>query len=149
MPDAAIGADVMVGFPGETDDDFEQTRSFIQRLPFTYLHVFTYSSRPGTPSAEMAEQVPVRIARERNRVLRELAMLKKREFMESFVGREVEAITLTHYDGEFTEALTDNYLKLRIAGSHNANSRVAADIASVSEDALIGTDCSQMRSQSG
>ena len=88
MPDAAIGADVMVGFPGETDDDFEQTRALIERLPFTYLHVFTYSSRPGTPSAEMPEQVPVHIARERNRVLRELAAQKKREFMQSFVGRE-------------------------------------------------------------
>ena len=54
MPDAAIGADVMVGFPGETDDDFEQTRALIERLPFTYLHVFTYSSRPGTPSADDA-----------------------------------------------------------------------------------------------
>ena len=73
MPDAAIGADVMVGFPGETDDDFEQTRAFIEALPFTYLHVFTYSSRPGTPSAEMPDQVPVQIARERNRMLRELA----------------------------------------------------------------------------
>ena len=79
MPDAAIGADVMVGFPGETDDDFEQTRAFIDHLPFTYLHVFTYSSRPGTPSAAMAEQVPVQIARERNRVLRELAAEKKRD----------------------------------------------------------------------
>ena len=117
MPDAAIGADVMVGFPGETDDDFEQTRAFIERLPFTYLHVFTYSSRPGTPSAEMPEQVPVQVARERNRVLRELIAKKKRAFMESFVGREVEAITLTHFDGEYTEALTDNYLKLRLRGS--------------------------------
>ena len=77
MPDAAIGADVMVGFPGESDDDFEQTRAFIERLPFTYLHVFTYSSRPGTPSAEMPEQVPVQVARERNRVLRELIAGKK------------------------------------------------------------------------
>ena len=67
MPQAAIGADVMVGFPGETDEDFEQTRALIERLPFTYLHVFTYSSRPGTPSAEMPEQVPVQRARERNR----------------------------------------------------------------------------------
>ena len=58
MPEAAIGADVMVGFPGETDDDFEQTRALIESLPFTYLHVFTYSSRPGTPSAAMPSQVP-------------------------------------------------------------------------------------------
>ena len=73
MPDAAIGADVMVGFPGETDELFEESRSFIEHLPFTYLHVFTYSSRPGTPSAAMPDQVPVHVARERNRVLRELA----------------------------------------------------------------------------
>ncbi len=139
MPDAAIGADVMVGFPGETDDDFEQTRALIERLPFTYLHVFTYSSRPGTPSAEMPEQVPVHVARERNRVLRELAAQKKREFMQSFVGRELEAITLTHYDGEFTEALTDNYLKLRLCGEHLANQWVRAIIEAVDSDAMMGS----------
>ena len=138
MPDAAIGADVMVGFPGESDDDFEQTRAFIERLPFTYLHVFTYSSRPGTPSAEMPDQVPVQVARERNRVLRELIAVKKREFMESFVGRELEAITLTHYDGEYTEALTDNYLKLRVLGRHAANQQERVLISGLQQDALIG-----------
>src|SRR5205807_5079052 len=72
MPTAAIGADVMVGFPGETDVEFESTRKMVQDLPFTYLHVFTYSARPGTPAAEMVKHVPVQIARERNRILREL-----------------------------------------------------------------------------
>jgi threonylcarbamoyladenosine tRNA methylthiotransferase MtaB len=138
MPDAAIGADVMVGFPGESDDDFEQTRALIERLPFTYLHVFTYSSRPGTPSAEMPEQVPVQIARERNRVLRELAARKKRAFMESFVGRDVEAITLTHFDGAFTEGLTDNYLRLRVYGKHAANQQARVAIKDVQQDALLG-----------
>ena len=138
MPDAAIGADVMVGFPGETDDDFEQTRALIERLPFTYLHVFTYSSRPGTPSAEMSDQVPVQVARERNRVLRELIAGKKREFMESFVGREVEAITLTHFDGEFTEALTDNYLKVHMRGAHPANQRVSVLVEALRHDCVIG-----------
>ncbi len=98
MPDAAIGADVMVGFPGETDDDFEQTRALIESLPFTYLHVFTYSSRPGTPSAAMPWQVRGDVAHERNRILRELAARKKRQFQEGFVGRTLEAITLTHVD---------------------------------------------------
>ena len=65
MPDAAIGADVMVGFPGETDEDFEENRSFIAALPFTYLHVFTYSERPGTPAAASPEQVPVPVRKER------------------------------------------------------------------------------------
>ena len=138
MPDAAIGADVMVGFPAETEEDFEQTRTLIERLPFTYLHVFTYSSRPGTPSAAMPDQVPVRVARERNRVLRELAAQKKRAFMESFVGREVEAITLTHFDGEYTEALTDNYLKLRVRGEHDANQQMGAMVEGVGHEAIIG-----------
>lgn len=139
MPDAAIGADVMVGFPGETDEEFEQTRALIERLPFTYLHVFTYSSRPGTPSAEMPEQVPVQTARERNRVLRELIAKKKHNFMESFVGREVQAITLTHFDGESTEALTDNYLKLRVRGQHASNLWTGCMVDKSEGDALVGT----------
>jgi threonylcarbamoyladenosine tRNA methylthiotransferase MtaB len=89
MPTAAIGADVMVGFPGETDADFEATRRLIEDLPLTYLHVFTYSSRPGTPAATMRDQVPVRVARDRNQVLRELGAKKKRAFMESFVGTAI------------------------------------------------------------
>src|SRR5205085_197090 len=105
MPSAAIGADVMVGFPGETDSDFEQTRRIVEDLPFTYLHVFTYSARPGTPAASLSKQVPVQVARERNRVLRELAAEKKLAFMRSFVGRPVSAITLNIFDGNCTEAL--------------------------------------------
>ncbi len=73
MPDAAIGADVMMGFPGETDEEFEESRRFIESLPFTYLHVFTYSERPGTPAAAMGEPVPMPVRKERNRMLRELA----------------------------------------------------------------------------
>ena len=86
MPTAAIGADVMVGFPGETDAEFEATRRMIEDLPFTYLHVFTYSARPGTPAATMPHQVPVHLARERNKILRELAAQKKFAFMRSFIG---------------------------------------------------------------
>jgi len=138
MPDAAIGADVMVGFPGETDDEFEQTRALIERLPFTYLHVFTYSSRPGTPSAQMPEPVPVQAARERNRVLRELAAHKKREFMRSFVGRELPALTLTESDRGFTEALSDNFLKVFVEGSHRANLFATVQVQCLEGDALRG-----------
>ena len=87
MPTAAIGADVMAGFPGETDAEFEETRRLIEDLPLTYLHVFTYSARPGTPAAAMGKQVPVHVARERNRILRDLASEKKLAFMNGFVGR--------------------------------------------------------------
>ena len=137
MPRAAIGADVMVGFPGESEIDFEQTRRLIEELPFTYLHVFTYSSRPGTPAAAMRDQVPVQIARERNRILRALAAEKKLAFMQTFVGKTVEAIALNAFDGKSTEALTDNYLKLRLGGLHETNQWVRAQVEQVKEGALI------------
>jgi threonylcarbamoyladenosine tRNA methylthiotransferase MtaB len=138
MPNAAIGADVMVGFPGETDLDFEETRCAITQLPLTYLHVFTYSSRPGTPSAAMPAQVPGQVARERNRILRELAAGKKLSFQQSFIGTRLDAITLSVYHGEHTEALTDNYQKLLLPGFHEANRWVSAQILDVVDGAMIG-----------
>jgi threonylcarbamoyladenosine tRNA methylthiotransferase MtaB len=138
MPTAAIGADVMVGFPGETDADFEETRCLIEELPFTYLHVFTYSARPGTPAASLPNQIPVRLARERNRILRELASEKKLAFMKSSVGKTIHAITLNVFGGEYTEALTDNYLKLRIRGKLPANHWIEAIVDEVGGGALVG-----------
>jgi threonylcarbamoyladenosine tRNA methylthiotransferase MtaB len=139
MPAAAIGADVMVGFPGETEPEFDETRRMIEELPFTYLHVFTYSARPGTPAAELPGQVPVAVARERNRVLRELASRKKAAFMRSLVGTTVEAITLQSGGTEFTEALTDNYLKMKIPGHHGANHWLALEVEEVDGEMLVGT----------
>jgi len=142
MPAAAIGADVMVGFPGETDREFDETRQMVEELPFTYLHVFTYSARPGTPAANMPDQVPVHVARARNRVLRELASEKKLAFMRSFVGKTLEGITLNVVGndaaGEFTEALTDNYLKLRLRGAHKANTWRRVAVEDVCDGSLSG-----------
>ncbi len=138
MPAAAIGADVMVGFPGETDDDFEQTRALIAELPLTYLHVFTYSERPGTRSAGLPDPVPVPVARERNRVLRELAAPKKRAFQRSFLGQALAAITLGAQDDEATECLTDNYLKLRLRGLHAPNRWLIARIQGLTDDGIVG-----------
>jgi threonylcarbamoyladenosine tRNA methylthiotransferase MtaB len=137
MPDAAIGADVMVGFPGETDELFEESHSFIEHLPFTYLHVFTYSSRPGTPSAAMPDQVPVHVARERNRVLRELAAEKNRAFRQSFVGRPLDVITLQAGGDGWTEALSDNFLKVRLAGLHKANEWLKVEIEGTGDENLL------------
>jgi threonylcarbamoyladenosine tRNA methylthiotransferase MtaB len=143
MPTAAIGADVMTGFPGETDAEFEATRRLIADLPFTYLHVFTYSARPGTPAAAMSSQVPVQIARERNKTLRDLAAEKKLAFMQSFAGQSLDAITLSvarsSPDAEFTEAVTDNYQKLYLKGRHEANRWITAHIEGVADSALVGS----------
>jgi threonylcarbamoyladenosine tRNA methylthiotransferase MtaB len=149
MPSAAIGADVMVGFPGESDAEFEETRRMIEDLPFTYLHVFTYSARPGTPAAEMPQQVPTQVARERNRILRELVEQKKLAFMRNFIGQTVEAITLTSKYGadtpvrqvgeaDITEALTDNYLKLHLEGRLEPNLWLRAEILAVENLTLMG-----------
>jgi threonylcarbamoyladenosine tRNA methylthiotransferase MtaB len=138
MPTAAIGADVMVGFPGETEKLFEENRKFIAELPFTYLHVFTYSSRPGTAAASMSGQVPVHIARERNKILRELIAEKNTIFRQSFVGRSLEAITLHSREDGFTEALTNNFIKLRLAGAHSSNQLLRIAITGLMEDGLTG-----------
>jgi threonylcarbamoyladenosine tRNA methylthiotransferase MtaB len=138
MPDAAIGADVMVGFPGETEALFEENRRFIAELPFTYLHVFTYSSRPGTAAAKMAGQVPVQVARERNRILRELIAEKNLRFRQSFIGRTLEAITLHPNPDGTTEALTHNFLKVAIAGDHTPNQLLQVQIDGITPIGLSG-----------
>ena len=138
MPTAAIGADVMVGFPGENDRDFEETRALVDQLPLTYLHVFSYSSRPGTRSAQMPEAVPPSVIKQRNRILREAAAQKKLAFMRCFVGQTLAAITLNVYEDGCTEALTDNYLKLRLPGRYPANRWITALVRSATGDGLGG-----------
>ena len=131
----------MVGFPGETEREFEETRRMVEELPFTYLHVFTYSRRPGTPAA-MSNQIPVPVARERSRILREIAAAKKLDFIRRFAGQTIEAITLNvsgnDSSGEYTEALTDNYLPLRLKGCHAPNRWARARIEQVKDETLIG-----------
>ena len=132
MPDAAIGADVMVGFPGETGADFEENRRFIEAMPFTYLHVFTYSQRPGTPAAESTLQVPVPVRKERNRILRELAAAKNLKFRRAMVGRSLAVVTL-HEPGM---ALSGNYLKVELAVPREPNLLIEVPIGGVSEAGL-------------
>ena len=121
LPDAAIGADVIVGFPGETDADFSATFEFIERLPLTYLHVFSFSERPGTAAAALRDRVSAVTIRERACALRELSQRKSDEFRGAQAGRSLRALTLARGGNDYTEALTGNYLKVRIAGRHPAN----------------------------
>lgn len=120
MPEAAIGADVMVGFPGETAEFFEESRQFIHAMPFTYLHVFTYSERPGTPAANMPGAVPMSLRKERNRILRDLADAKNLRFRENMIGQELTAVTLDPPGS----ALTGNFLKVSLNFPWAANRMV-------------------------
>jgi threonylcarbamoyladenosine tRNA methylthiotransferase MtaB len=130
MPDAAIGADVMVGFPGETDEEFEESRQFIAKLPFTYLHVFTYSERPGTPAATSPNQVPIPRRKERNRILRELAAAKNLKFRQSMVGRTLSVVTLDQ------NALSDNFIKVELNPQRPPNQRVEVRIGGVTANGV-------------
>ena len=131
MPDAAIGADVMVGFPGETEAEFAETRAFIEALPFTYLHIFPYSERPGTPAAERNDQVPEAIRKIRGRELKRLGMEKNAEFRDRFIGRTVSAVTL-----ERGRAITSNYLTVELASPRPERQLVDVRIGSISESGL-------------
>lgn len=132
MPQAAIGADVMTGFPGETDAEFEESRRFIESLPFTYLHVFTYSERPGTPAPESGAPVPMRVRRDRNQILRELAAARNLAFRQSQVGRRLQVITLaTGLIG-----LSGNFLNVGLAGRHERNEMIDVEVGAVTPDGL-------------
>lgn len=135
MPDAAIGADVMVGFPGETDALFEESRQFIDAMPFTYLHVFTYSERPGTPAAEMTDQAPIRIRKDRNRILRELAARRNRAFRESLLGRDFAAVTLDPPG----RALTDNFVPVSLDMPYSPNRLIRLRPRSLTEQGVLAS----------
>ncbi|HUD72835.1 MAG TPA: MiaB/RimO family radical SAM methylthiotransferase [Dongiaceae bacterium] len=113
VPEAALGADLIVGFPGETDAEFEATCRFVEASPLAYLHVFSYSPRPGTPAATMPGQVAPALVRERSARLRAMAAALSLRFRRRFVGRTLEAIVLqgSRPDGRI-RALTDNYIDL-------------------------------------
>ena len=133
LPDAAIGADVIAGFPGETDEDFAATFEFIARLPFTYLHVFSFSARPGTKAVELGAPVSPAVTRDRARALRTLGQQKAAAFRELQAGRKLRALTLARGGDTWTEALTGNYLKVRVEGRRPANVWCEARISAAQE----------------
>jgi threonylcarbamoyladenosine tRNA methylthiotransferase MtaB len=146
-PELTLGADVMVGFPGETDAEFEETLALIHALPFGYLHLFPFSPRPGTPGWTLHADRPVQAeaVAERMAVLRALALEKTRAHRGSFAGRALEAITL-HTPAELdargrTAALTENFLPVELEGRLEANRlvrlRVTGLNAEVTLDALL------------
>src|SRR6266446_4895229 len=141
LPHAAIGADVITGFPGESEDDHAATMAFIERLPFTYLHVFSFSKRPGTKAATLASEVPGATIKRRARELRALSEKKSAAFRQSQLGRTLRVLTLRPAedpDPRSTPALSSNYLKVRVHGNHPANSCFDVLISGETETALAG-----------
>jgi len=119
LPDAAICLDVITGFPGETDREFNDAYDFIAGLPITALHVFPYSKRPGTPAAAMSDQVPGNISKERAEKLRSLAKVKNRRFAEGFINQNLEVIVEAGTKKGLMKGLSRNYLDLRFPGEES------------------------------
>ena len=139
IPHACIGVDVIVGFPGETDHDFEQTFEFIHALEVSYLHVFTFSARPDTPAASMPDQVSMHTRRERNERLRLLSMKKRHLFYESFLGHERPVLFEKGKDGRYLNGFTDNYIKVSAPFEEDlVNSIANAHLSQINEDGFVG-----------
>ena len=141
LPDAAIGADVMVGFPGETDALFEESYRFIAAQPFTYLHLFPFSPRPNTPGWDLHRDHPVASAlmQKRMSALRALADEKAHAFRRRFAGRTLSVITLEGGDASHSPALSANFLKVDLAGSIPANRIIESRIyLEAGKSTLIG-----------
>jgi threonylcarbamoyladenosine tRNA methylthiotransferase MtaB len=112
MPHAAIGVDVIVGFPGETDADFQETFDFLHELDVTYLHVFTYSERDNTHALTLAPVVPVNVRHERNKTLRNLSYMKQQYFNQQFAGETRKVLFEENEKSGMMEGYTDNYIKV-------------------------------------
>lgn len=162
LPHAAIGADVIAGFPGETDQEHAATVAFIENLPFTYLHVFSYSSRPGTPAARLSGHLTPAVIKNRARELRALGEKKASSFRREQLGRELVVLTLrsgndghdSSGDGqvhaevvgavtsrkraaEWTPALSSNYIRVKVRGEYPANQWVNVRAIAAAETAVL------------
>jgi threonylcarbamoyladenosine tRNA methylthiotransferase MtaB len=160
LPHAAIGADVIAGFPAESHEDHSTTLAFIESLPLTYLHVFSFSKRPGTQAAALANEVPAGVIKNRARELRALGEKKSAGFRNEQIGRQLRVLTLRSAnplandesrhqtapadvtppvkDPSYTPALSSNYLRVRLRGHWSANQWLNVRVRADGENNLIG-----------
>jgi threonylcarbamoyladenosine tRNA methylthiotransferase MtaB len=117
IPHLGLGTDLMVGFPGETEEAFEHTLGIAQELPFSYLHVFTYSQRPRTAAAKLPDQVPIAIARQRAKVLAELSSLKRLTFAERYIGSTVSVLFESGATDGMRLGVTPNFLRVGVSSN--------------------------------
>lgn len=141
MPKAAIGADVLVGFPAETEQAFKQSRQLIKDLPLSYLHVFPFSARPGTPAATMPDQIPADVLKERSHCMRQLGTELRQAFYNRFLNNKVNVLVETSRDKRtgMQKGLTANYLPVVIDADDTCqNTFVDVTITKVEERYLTG-----------
>ena len=141
IPDAAIGADILVGFPGENDAAFDTTFECIRTLPVTYLHVFPFSARPDTPAASYTDTVSAKVIKERCEKMRRLGNSKRLKFLQGFIGQQIEVLveSTRHTATGYLKGLSSNYVTVLIDDNRLlANQFLSVKIAEQIDDALLG-----------
>lgn len=144
VPDCGIGADVICGFPGESDEDFLRTFEYVERLPITYLHAFTYSPRPGSEAQHFTGQVPPEIGKRRTRALKRLSAEKHHRFAQRHIGRIVDVLLEPARRGGATRVggWTDNYLRVDL-GEGEADARLEPIVVTgLGDNGLVGVRAS-------
>ena len=139
IPRCGIGVDVIVGFPGETEAHFQATLRFLEDLPASYIHVFTYSERPHTPAAGLTGAVEPKVRFKRNEIIRALGLKKKREFYGRHVGTTATVLTESELESGLRFGFTDNYVRVAVsAGGSNANELVPVEITGLQGNRCLG-----------
>lgn len=141
IPDVAIGADILTGFPGETNEEFENTCNLLRSLPMTYLHVFPFSPRKGTPAATLPDQVTEAVKKERTSILREIATEKHDSFLTSLIGKTVEVLVEKQREKSTGQlkGLSTNYIPIHISGPDSYQNRlIPVTITDVREGTVFG-----------
>ena len=141
MPDACIGVDVIVGFPGETDDYFLDTYNFLSKLDISYLHVFTYSERENTVAAKMDGVVPLNVRKKRSKMLRGLSVKKRRAFYESQLGSVHTVLFESENKEGYIHGFTENYVKVRMPWNPEyINTMYQVRLTAIDEEGMVRFD---------
>ena len=140
FPDCALTTDVMVGFPGESDDEFVQSLSFVDSIGFSRVHVFAYSRRKGTVADRLAGQLPNAVKGERSRRMMEVCRRNAEEYARTYIGRTVPILLETAYPDGTVDGLTDTYLSVRVPTTHRSGELVNVRINAADGETLIGEE---------
>ncbi|BDQ01457.1 tRNA (N(6)-L-threonylcarbamoyladenosine(37)-C(2))-methylthiotransferase MtaB [Ignavibacterium sp.] len=145
IPECGIGIDVIVGFPGETEKHFQETYKFLTELPFSYLHVFTYSERPNTKAISLPGKVEVNERKKRNNMLRILSDKKKNAFYNSLIGSELEVLFEAENDNGFIKGFSSNYVRVAIPFDENLVNNFAKVKVKEVSDGLAISELKEMK----
>mgnify|MGYP000969128512 CR=1 FL=1 len=142
IKDVAITTDIMVGFPGETEEEFNQSYKFVDEISFAHAHIFKYSRRKGTPAAQFANQVPPQIKEERSKMLIELSARKTLEYNKSFEGRIMPVLYEQEDTEGYIEGLTPNYIRVKVRGDEGLKGKIAdTRLTAAVNDYMLGEIC--------